>query len=253
MDVLILAAGVGSRLQLDTPKCLIEVGGKSLLQHQLDALDAHGAERVTLVLGYQQDRVRAAAADRAHVLTSDCFERTNSLYSFWLARRAIEGDVLVMNSDVLFDPEILSDLLAVEGSALAYDSTSGTDEEHMKVRARRGRLLRMSKNMAPMYAHGENLGLVHLSAPAARAAFSAADRLVRQGRTNEWVGAAFTEIAAQHRISCCDVAGQPWIEIDSMEDLQWARNNTWPAIENRIVRAPNVIRLTEPAPAEAAR
>ncbi len=57
----ILAAGVGSRLDpltRDRPKCLVKVGGRPILQHQLDALRAAGIERVIIVVGYQEAAVR---------------------------------------------------------------------------------------------------------------------------------------------------------------------------------------------------
>lgn len=232
MHALILAAGTGSRLQQRRPKCLLEVGGRPLLHHQVDALDAVGADQITLVLGYQWQRVETALRGRGQVIVNERYAVTNSLYSFWMARNAIEDGVLVMNSDVLFDPALLRDLMDVEGSALAYDTTSGDDPEHMKVHTRNGRLLRMSKDLPPTYSHGENVGIVHLSAPAARAAALAADQLVRQGRGDDWVSAVFTQVASRHRISCLDVAGRPWVEIDFPHDLEHARTRVWPAIEH---------------------
>ena len=229
-QALILAAGTGSRLGLGLPKCLVEVGGRSLLDHQLDAIEQAGADRVTMVVGYEHQQVEDAAGGRAEVVLNERYADTNSLYSFWLASRAVEGDLLVLNSDVLFAPELLGDLLDVEGSAIAFDSSSGDQAEHMKVREQHGRLLRLSKDVPAMYSHGESLGVAHLSPLAARAAFAAAGSLVRRGQEKDWAAAAFNEVARRHRISCLDVAGQPWVEIDFPEDLDHARNHTWPAI-----------------------
>jgi len=229
-QALILAAGTGSRLGLGRPKCLVEVGGRPILHHQLDAIERAGADRVTLVLGYQHQQVEEAAEGRAEVVLNERYADTNSLYSFWLARDAVEDDLLVLNSDVLFAPELLRDLLGVDGSAIAFDSSSGDDDEHMKVRQRQGRLLRLSKDLPPMYTNGESLGVTHLSPLAARAAFAAAGSLVRRGKVDDWAASAFNAVARHHRISCMDVAGQPWVEIDFPEDLDLARKHTWPAI-----------------------
>ena len=118
-QALILAAGRGLRLRLSSPKCLVDVGGRSLLHHQLDALERAGIDRVTMVLGYEHQQVEDAAEGRTEVVLNERYADTNSLYSFWLARGAVEGDLLVLNGDVLFAPELLRDLLAVEGSAIA--------------------------------------------------------------------------------------------------------------------------------------
>jgi len=230
MHALILAAGTGSRLGQGLPKCLVQVGGRTLLDHQLDAIERVGVERVTLVVGYEHQQVEDAAQGRADVVLNERYACTNSLYSFWLARDAVEGDLLVMNSDVLLAPQLLGDLLAVQGSAIAFDSSSGEQDEHMKVRAQQGRLLRLSKDLPAMSSHGESLGVAHLSTLAARAAFAAAGSLVRRGHVDEWAASAINEVARHHRISCMDVAGKPWVEIDFPEDLDHARKHTWPAI-----------------------
>jgi L-glutamine-phosphate cytidylyltransferase len=230
MEALILAAGEGSRLGVSVPKCLVEVGGQTLLDRQLSALEAAGAEEITVVVGHERDLVREVAGDRAHLVVNECYGRTNSLYSFWLARHFVTEDLLLLNSDVLFPEVLLRRLLAAEGSALAYDSSSGGDEEHMKVRLRWGRLERMSKKLAQAETAGENVGVIRLAPADAVAAFAAADWLVREGCRNEWVGAAISDVARRHTIRCLDVADLPWVEIDFPEDLSTARDVVWPEI-----------------------
>ncbi len=230
MDALILAAGCGSRLGTRSPKCLTRVGGRSLLELQLEALDKAGVDNITVVVGYRHEEVREAACGAAAFVYNPRFAQTNSLYSFLLARTAVRDDLLVLNSDVLFPFELLRRLLDVEGSALAFDSSSGQDDEHMKVHLRGGHLVRMSKQLAAADVHGENVGVLHLSAETADAGFEAAAELVRKGRHQDWLGAAVTAIASTHEIVGVDMSGLPWIEIDFSEDLALARGEVWPAI-----------------------
>jgi choline kinase len=93
MHALILAAGRGSRLAESKPKCLVEVGGRPLVSHQLEAAKAAGARRVTLVTGHEHELVRAAVGDTAEIVRNARYAETSSLYSFWLARRRVHGDV----------------------------------------------------------------------------------------------------------------------------------------------------------------
>jgi choline kinase len=230
MHALILAAGSGSRLTEPTPKCLVEVGGQPLLSHQLEAARRAGAERITLVAGHCHELVRAAADDDVNVVLNDRYAETNSLYSFWLARRKVKGNVLLLNCDVLFPHQVLRVLLERKESALAFDSRSGGDAEHMKVAVHHGRLLEMSKELPSRHTMGENLGLLHLTQEVAKAAFDAAASLLRRGRHRDWVGAAINVVARRHPIACVDVAGLPWVEIDYPHDLAAARTQIWPAI-----------------------
>ena len=127
MRAIILAAGVGSRLQAlsgGKPKCLVEIGGRPLILHQLEALADHGIGPVLIVAGYKADEVRSVVGDRAEFVVNDRYQETNSLYSLWLAREHVDGPFILLNCDLFFSPEILERLLDAPSNALAYDSTS---------------------------------------------------------------------------------------------------------------------------------
>jgi choline kinase len=197
----------------------------------LEAVREAGAERVTLVAGHCHRLVRAAVDDDVDVIRNLRYADTNSLYSFFLARRAIGGDLLVLNCDVLFPQQVLSGLLECDGSALAFDSLSGGEAEHMKVSVADGRLVEMSKQLPAARCCGENVGVLRLTAGAGQAAFDAAAALLRRGAERDWLGAAINVVAGRHPIECVDVAGLPWVEIDYPDDLTAARTRIWPAIE----------------------
>ena len=82
MDALILAAGSGRRLRLNRPKCLVELGGRPLIDHQLQALAWAGVDRVVVVAGYMADDVMAALPPGLPVVVNEDYAETNSLYSF---------------------------------------------------------------------------------------------------------------------------------------------------------------------------
>lgn len=235
MRAIILAAGLGSRLGGGVPKCLVEVGGRPLLHHQIESLRAVGMTDVTVVVGYGHDRVRLAGRGGLDWVMNERYATTNSLYSFWLARRPAADDVLLLNGDVLFPLQVLQRLLFAPGSAVAFDSGSGTEPEHMKVALHDGRLTSMSKSLPPACTHGENLGILRLTAAAAAAAFAAADALVSGGADADWVASAVNVAASAHRIRGVDMAGLPWIEIDFPGDLLTARSTVWPRIESLTV------------------
>src|SRR6478609_8868043 len=119
MKAVILAAGVGKRLWPVTqhrPKCLIEIGGQTLLSRYLASLASLGVQRADIVVGYKQEMIRAAVEAnsfevRVQFLVNEQFHR-GSISSLWIARTALDDDTIVMDADVLFHPDILQRLVS---------------------------------------------------------------------------------------------------------------------------------------------
>src|SRR6476620_6844924 len=168
MRGIILAAGKGSRLNGtagEKPKCLVEVGGITMLERQIRALKRAGLTEVVVVVGCQADRVRSAAGPSVTCVENSRFAETHSLYSLWTARALLYEGFVVLNCDVLFHPVLLIDLLSSRHSdalLLAYQQPHQPPlgDEEMKVKVRRGRVVEMSKTMDPAEADGENVGIV---------------------------------------------------------------------------------------------
>ncbi len=232
MQALILAAGEGSRLEdpLGRPKCLRAVGDLPLIHHQLAALTSADVLDVVIVVGYRQTRVRDAVGSWARFVANDRYAETNSMYSFMLGQRALDEDVLVMNSDVYCDPRLVQLLLATEGDAILFDSASGDELEQMKVQVRDGRLVKMSKSLVPGQVGGENVGILKLTRGTAEATAAAAEGLIAEGHHGAWLAEAINLVAGDRTIECVDVAGSPWIEIDFPEDLVKAREQVFPRV-----------------------
>lgn len=233
MQALILAAGRGSRLgtkSTEVPKCLLEVGRRPLIEHQLELLADGGVGPVGMVLGYCADEIREIVGIRAEYIDNSRWKATNSLYSFWLARDWVKGPVVILNCDILLHPEILDRLLAAKGDAIAFDSSSGDGREHMKVRVVNGCLVSMSKTLSAAEVAGENVGILKFTAETAQALFQRAQTLINAGEQKQWLGSAVCQIAQDRTIRAVDVAGLPWGEIDFPYDLDRVRKEVWPTI-----------------------
>jgi L-glutamine-phosphate cytidylyltransferase len=234
--VLILAAGRGSRLgprTAELPKPLLQVGPRSLIEHQLEAYAEAGVGPVAMVVGYQADDVIESVGLKCEYFLNHRWAVTNSLYSFLLAREWANDDLIIANCDILFHPGILSGLIASGGDAFAYDSESGHGLEHMKVQLAGGALVKMSKTLEADQVSGENVGLIFLKADSAQALVSIAQRLVSEGHAKDWLGLAVQELARERPLRGVDIAGLPWAEVDFAYDLDRARKQVWPAIRRR--------------------
>ncbi|MDP6980667.1 MAG: phosphocholine cytidylyltransferase family protein [Myxococcota bacterium] len=233
MKALILAAGRGSRMGEKTaeqPKCLLQVGGKALIEHQLETLADCGVGPVGIVVGYCADEIREVVGFRAEFIENTAWRNTNSLYSFWTARDWVDGPVLVLNSDLLIDPKIIESLLKTDGDAIAYDSSSGEAAEQMKLHIEDGMLTAMSKSLPESEVSGENVGVLKFQARTARRLFELANKVIEGGGENDWLSSAVSEIASEVPLKPVDIHGIPWGEIDFPFDLDRARKVVWPAI-----------------------
>lgn len=233
MQAVILAAGMGSRLKPVTggkAKALVEVGGRPLILHQLEALADHGVGSVLVIAGYQAAQVQDTIGDRAETLVNDRFDETNSLYSLWLARHWIKGPFILLNCDLFFDPEILGRVMEEPGNVLAYDSTSSRGREQTKVAIKQRRVVDLGKDLPPSSARGESLGLLKFDEDGAKAIVRMADSLVRDAQEKAWVIEATRAICGQVEIYGINVAGHAWAEIDFPHDLDVARREVWPVI-----------------------
>src|SRR5687767_2754530 len=195
----ILAAGRGSRLNGtagDSPKCLVKIGGETLIDRQIRALRRAGIDDIAVVVGCQADQVRRSCGHGITYVENTGFAQTNSLYSLWMARPLLYEGFVVLNCDVLFQPVLLDDLLSSRHeNALLLEyrewASAPYGDEEMKVKVQSGRVSEMSKDMAPAEADGENLGIVKFGAAGAASLVEIMDRLVGAGGTRDWAPKAF--------------------------------------------------------------
>jgi len=142
----------------------------------------------------------------------------------------------VLNSDVLFHPRILDELLRSshdDALLISYsqDATEPLGDEEMKVRVRGEVVIDISKEMNPLEADGENVGIVKFSSAGAKLLVGYMNDLIDGGALKDWAPRAFLEFATRHRLHAVSTRGYPWIEIDFPEDYQKALNEIYPKIK----------------------
>jgi choline kinase len=245
MRGVILAAGKGSRLNGtagDKPKCLVEIGGMTLIERQIQTLHGAGIDEVVVVVGCQADRVRQVCGDRVTYVENSRFAETNSLYSLWTARALLYQGFVVLNCDVLFHPALLDGLLATHhDAALLIDYREAGQapygDEEMKVKVRRGRVIAMSKALPPEEADGENLGIVKFGPASAPHLINIMNGIVAAGGFRDWAPKAFSAFAQERPLHAIGTEQYPWIEIDFPEDYQRAVRDVLPGIADAHVAA----------------
>lgn len=231
---ILLAAGCARRLlhlTQNRPKCLLEVGGRTLLEHQIGALKGLGVEDVLVVTGYHAEMIESACSTEARFVRNPVFDTTNSLYSLHLALSEVRGSFVLTNADVLFHPALLARLVRSPfPDALLYERNPNLGDEEMKVRVVDGNVRALGKNLPVGSYDGENLGVLKFSTSGAARLAVEVGRLVEEGQVNAWAPRAFDAMCGDYSIRAISTGGLPWIEIDFPEDLDRAREQTWPLI-----------------------
>ena len=231
----ILAAGQGSRLKelgKETPKCLLEVGGRPILHHQLSALGRAGVRKVAIVIGFRGELIKEYASRHFPgfnftFVRNRRFASTNTLYSLALASRALaqKTSVLLLNGDVVFDKGILKRL--VESDVLksyAAAIPGKCDKEEVKfVVDRNGAITALNKKISPAEAVGEAVGVNKFS-PRFWKQLSKNLSLLQEDFTNEYFEYAVERtIADGEKLFPFDIGKLNAIEIDFPKDLELAR------------------------------
>ena len=171
MIAVILAAGMARRLRPLTdhcPKCLLEVGGRTLLGRTVDAIHAAGISRIVIVTGYRADMIRSYIArhypggDFSFVDNPD-YDTTNNIYSLWLARQHADGrEFLLLDSDILLDPRLVERVAATRVPSLAANAHELGDEEMKVITDASGHVVEISKTCSTARAMGESVGVEHI-------------------------------------------------------------------------------------------
>lgn len=234
LTAIILAAGRGARLAPLTdrvPKCLLPVGGRAILDRQLDALARAGVGEVTVVAGHAAAAVEAHVAGRpgVHAIHNPRHATMDNLASCHAARERFSGEAsFLLNGDTLFEDDVLSALLAASPVPIliAVDRKPLYDADDMKVIIRDDRLLRIGKDLADC--DGEAIGITLLRGEGRRLFLdTVARRLAAPGGDRALYPEALDMLAQRAEVTVCPIHGRRWIEIDTPEDLAAAEATSW--------------------------
>lgn len=232
LPVIYLAAGRGSRLAdltADRPKALIEAGGRTLADRAFEYLRAAGFERIVAVTGHTAEKLEHHGVE---TLFNDRWENENNVVSLWKAREIVATGCVIVNCDLLFEPELARRLAAAEGTALLVDDELAVDEESMKVTLREDGLLdRLHKSLPLDVSVGEYIGLTRVDPSDGPLLSEILDEFVAAGNVHVYYEDALEELGRRSGVGIERVGGLKWVEIDDHDDLARAESEIAPAID----------------------
>jgi 2-aminoethylphosphonate-pyruvate transaminase len=235
----ILAAGMGTRLRAlhsELPKGLLTIGGVSLVPRAIELLREHGVTDIMLVTGWKAEAYEHVIAEHfpdIRCVHNPDFATTGTMHSLFLTRGMVAGDFLLLESDLLFEPRALEELLAApRGDYVLLSGTTGQGDEVFAY-GDKGRLRALSKTVRPEEPScGEFTGISRLTAEffehlcehfAGRGAVAAG---------NYHYDDAFTALAPVHPVSLLTINDLVWCEIDDPNHHALALARVLPALEH---------------------
>jgi choline kinase len=243
MKAIILAAGMGTRLRPITmfvPKCLVPVNSKPILERQLDALLLTGIRDVVLVVGHMAQLLAdkygtSYAGMNIHYVENRLYDRTNNIYSLWLARQHLCDQVLLLEGDLVFEPELLQRLTQtpepnvavverfqphMDGTVIQTNSRWGNSlwATRMVLKANQGNGFDYTSAL-------KTVNIYKLSQEVLQDQIvPELDSYIAQERSDQYYEAVFAELISRDamRLAVLDAAPNRWAEVDTLEDLQAA-------------------------------
>jgi len=223
-QIVILAAGMGSRLGRSLPKPLTELAdGRTIMQQQFDNIRyAFGkTAQVTVVVGYKLEHI-IDAFPQASFVYNEQYDQTNTSKSLMRALQAsAPGGVLWMNGDVVFDPEALdraAAMMARDQSFVAVNTAQVSDEEVKYTTGAEGYIRELSKTVVGGL--GEAVGINYISRDDKAILLKQLKRVDDQDYFERGLELAIEQ--DKLRVEPVDISDLWAVEVDFAEDLERA-------------------------------
>ncbi len=235
----ILAAGMGTRLRgevEDYPKGFLRLGQQPIIEESIERLGAAGIRDIVIVTGHcadHYDRLAARQVGLVRTVHNPQFADSGSMYSLYCARDLVEGDFLLLESDLIYEQRALTELLVdpAPDAILLSGPTAAGDE--VWVETRDGSLVAMSKDSGSLggLVAGELVGISKISAELFALMQEIAGEAFKTTLHYDYETDCLVAAGLRRAIHCPVVPDLAWSEIDDPDHLQRAREHIYPQIE----------------------
>jgi choline kinase len=223
-QVVILAAGMGSRLGRSLPKSLTELNdGRTIMQQQFENIrHAFGQKaKITTVVGYKLEHIIEAFPEASYVYNEQ-YDQTNTSKSLLRALQASkDGGVLWMNGDIVFDPAILvraAKMVEQDQSFVTVNTARVSDEEVKYTTDAEGFIKELSKTVKGGL--GEAIGINFVSSRDKAVLMRHLQRVGDQDYFERGIELAIEQNGV--RVEPIDISDLYAVEVDFAEDLERA-------------------------------
>lgn len=233
MKALILNSGIGERLRPltdDKPKALIEIGGNTLLGHQLDNLIGCNVRDIIITTGPFEDKIKRYVKKKypdldVSYVNNPRYDTTNYIYSMWLTKELIDDDIILLHGDLLFDKKLLERLITEESENCVLVSRKiRAPEKDFKAMIENSRVIKIGVEFfgedaffsLPLYKFSRSDFLYWLDE---------IEKFIKKGDTKSYAENVFNAISDKIILHPLYFDDELCMEIDTKEDLEKANNS----------------------------
>lgn len=230
MQIIILAAGLGSRLGKGLPKALVPVCGKTMLQYQYEWTRTFKPERTVVIGGYHFPEMAEFCSKNFDdvILVENTRYKEQNLYSLLAAEKFFDKDTLIMNVDhiypVSFAERVVKDFEKVKDYAIFADTCRKLADDDMKVFVNGGKVEKISKKLTTWNAG--YIGMTFINRNFWNEYLKAAAATAETAKEKAVVEMVVQQLIDSGRYpSVINSDGIVWYEIDTPEELQFAESH----------------------------
>ena len=255
MKAIILAAGKGTRMAPythDKPKCLLDIGGISILEHQINSIRDCGINEIVIVVGFRFERVEDflrgydGLGVRINTLYNPFYQSTNSLVSLWIARSELDEDIVVMNGDDVYEMGVLDKALSAGNGeiCLPVKKRPRYEREDMKVVVDDGGITKISKDIPNGETSAESVGIRVFRDRGVELLKRAVEEEMRNpDAERKWyISSIHRLISKGYKIKPLDIGELYWMDVDCPLDLFRARKQADRFLKEKY-RVSNLLRV----------
>lgn len=231
MKVIILAAGVGSRLQPFTkniPKPLIKIKNKEILGYQLDIFTKNGIKKFVIAVGAFKEKIITYVKNnypriKVEFVYNPLYKKTNYIYTLWLTKKFVDDDIILVHGDLIFEESLLERIIKSPTTSVLVGQGKKISEKDFKALIKDKRVIKIGVNLVgknvyqcmPLYKFKQRDFLLWLEK---------IEEFVEKGLTNLYAEDALNEIIDEIKIYPTYYTEELCMEVDTMEDIKKVEN-----------------------------
>ena len=238
IQAIILAAGKSQRLfpySQDLPKGLIPIEGKNILEYIIDNLHSSGVNDIYIVTGFHDEKIKDTFQNNVKYLFNPFYNVSNILASLWCAIPIMRGPLLVLYSDILFNEQIIKDLVERKVDIAAAVTTYQGNQGAERVRIEDDYLIEINKDIPLNSTTHEYTGITKFSETGVFHLIQAIEEMAREDGFVQFLLTDLIErlIIKGHKIFPVHISTDEWIDIDFPKDIHRATKEVIPNLKSK--------------------